>query len=50
MNVFNDYHAINAVNLDGGSSSEIVYNGKVVNKLWDIFGERYIPTAFVVTP
>jgi len=50
MNVFNDYHAVNAVNLDGGSSSELVYNGKVMNKLWDIFGERYIPTAFVVTP
>ena len=49
MNVFEDYHAVNAVNLDGGSSSELVYNGKVVNKLWDIFGERYIPTAFVVT-
>lgn len=50
MNVFNDYHAVNAINLDGGSSSELVYNGKVVNKLWNIFGERYIPTAFVVTP
>lgn len=50
MNVFDDYHAVNAVNLDGGSSSELVYNGKVANKLWDIFGERYIPTAFVVTP
>ncbi|TGE32478.1 phosphodiester glycosidase family protein [Desulfosporosinus sp. Sb-LF] len=50
MNVFNDYNAVNAVNLDGGSSSELVYNGKVVNRLWDIFGERYIPTAFVVTP
>lgn len=50
MNVFIDYHAVNAVNLDGGSSSELVYNGKVANKLWDIFGERYIPTAFVVTP
>ena len=49
MNVFNDYHAVNAVNLDGGSSSELVYDGKVQNKLWDIFGERYIPTAFVVT-
>jgi len=50
MNVFEDYNAVNAVNLDGGSSSELVYNGKVMNKLWDIFGERYIPTAFVVTP
>lgn len=50
MNVFENYHAVNAVNLDGGSSSELVYNGQVKNKLWDIFGERYIPTAFVVTP
>ena len=50
MNVFDDYHTVNAVNLDGGSSSELVYDGKVMNKLWDIFGERYVPTAFVVTP
>lgn len=49
MNVFNDYHAVNAINLDGGSSSELVYNGKIMNRLWNIFGERYIPTAFVVT-
>lgn len=50
MKVFEDYHAVNAVNLDGGSSSEMVYQGKVINKLWNIFGERYVPTAFVVTP
>ena len=49
MNVFEDYHAVNAVNLDGGSSSELVYNGKTANKLPNIFGERYISTAFVVT-
>ncbi|GAB6174732.1 phosphodiester glycosidase family protein [Paradesulfitobacterium aromaticivorans] len=50
MNIFQKYNAINAVNLDGGSSSEMVYNGKIVNHLWNIFGERYIPTAFVVMP
>lgn len=50
MNVFVDYHAVNAVNLDGGSSSELVYNGKIMNRLWNVFGERYIPTAFVVMP
>lgn len=48
MNLFIDYGAVNAANLDGGSSSELVYDGKVMNKLWNIFGERYIPTAFVV--
>jgi len=50
MNVFTEYHAVNAVNLDGGSSSELVYGGEIKNKLCDIFGERYIPTAFVVMP
>ncbi|CAA7601866.1 Phosphodiester glycosidase [Acididesulfobacillus acetoxydans] len=50
MNVFLEYHAVNAVNLDGGSSTEMVYQGKIINRLWDIFGERYIPTAFVVMP
>ncbi len=50
MNVFLDYNATNAINLDGGSSSELVYNGRVMNRLWNIFGERYIPTAFVVMP
>ena len=47
--VFEDYDAVNAVNLDGGSSSEMVYQGKVINKLWNIFGERDVPTAFVVS-
>ncbi|MHB8124879.1 MAG: phosphodiester glycosidase family protein [Desulfitobacteriaceae bacterium] len=50
MNVFLGYNAVDAINLDGGSSSELVYNGKVMNRLWNIFGERYIPTAFVVMP
>lgn len=50
MNVFMEYDAVEAVNLDGGSSSELIYNGKVMNKLWNVFGERYIPTGFVVMP
>lgn len=50
MNVFQDYHAVNAVNLDGGSSSEMFYKGKVQNRLWNIFGERYMASAFVVMP
>lgn len=31
MNVFLEYDAINAVNLDGGSSTEMVYDGKIIN-------------------
>lgn len=50
MNVFVEYGAENAANLDGGSSTEMVYNGQIINKLWNIYGERYIPTAFIVLP
>ncbi len=50
MDVFVAYHAVTAVNLDGGSSTTLVFQGKVINKVCDIFGERYIPTAFVVMP
>lgn len=48
-NIFADYHAINATNLDGGSSSEMVYQGKVLNRPCDVLGEQDVPTAFVVT-
>lgn len=36
-----------AVNLDGGGSSEMIYNGKIVNKPSD-GSERYIGTAIMV--
>lgn len=49
-NLFIDYGAVNAANLDGGSSTELFYNGKVINKLWNWAGERYLPTAIVVMP
>ncbi|KUO62744.1 MAG: exopolysaccharide biosynthesis protein [Gracilibacter sp. BRH_c7a] len=50
MNVFIEYGAVNAANLDGGSSTEMIYNDQIINSLWNIYGERYIPTAFVVLP
>jgi len=50
MNVFIEYQALNAANLDGGSSTEMYYNGQIINRLWNIFGERYMPTAFIVMP
>ena len=42
------YGAVNAGNLDGGSSTTLVYEGKVVNSCAALQGARYIPTAFVV--
>ncbi|MBR0464002.1 MAG: phosphodiester glycosidase family protein [Clostridia bacterium] len=42
------YGAVNACNLDGGSSSNIYYNGEMLNDGVAITGARRIPTAFVV--
>ncbi|MFR8104023.1 MAG: phosphodiester glycosidase family protein [Clostridia bacterium] len=48
QNVFNKYGAHNAANLDGGSSSTMYYNGKLVNKPSTPIGERYLPNAIIV--
>lgn len=44
------YGAYNAANLDGGSSTTMYYNGKVINKPSDKLGERTVPSAFLVAP
>ncbi len=48
QNILHEQGAYTAANLDGGSSTTLYYNGKVVNKPADLLGERMIPTAFVV--
>lgn len=48
QNIFNKYEAYNAANLDGGSSSTMYYNGKVINKTSTPMGQRYLPNAFIV--
>ena len=42
------YGAVNACNLDGGSSSNLYYKGEIVNTGVAITGSRRIPTAFIV--
>lgn len=44
------YGAVNAVNLDGGSSTTMVLNSKVINEPTDALGERAIPSSFLVLP
>lgn len=46
--IMQQYGAINAANLDGGSSSVMVYKGKIVNVCASVTGPRSVPTAFVV--
>ena len=47
-NIMLEYGAINAGNLDGGSSSVMVYDGEIVNHCASVTGPRRIPTGFIV--
>jgi exopolysaccharide biosynthesis protein len=46
--IFLAYGAVNACNLDGGSSSMMWYEGEYINNCASVSGIRPIPTAFVV--
>jgi exopolysaccharide biosynthesis protein len=50
QNVLLKFGAVNAANLDGGSSSTMYFNGKVVNRPSDKLGERTVPSVFMVLP
>lgn len=43
-----DFGAVNAANLDGGSSSEMIINGETVSKPCSLIGARYMPDGFIV--
>lgn len=42
-----DHGAINAINMDGGSSTSMYYNGEYVNKNSSAGGARPLPSAFL---
>lgn len=46
--LFLEKGAIIAANLDGGSSTVLVRDNEIVNKPASPYGERYLPTAFLV--
>ena len=48
IKVMMEYGAVNAINLDGGSSSLIYYKGEYLNRGVILTGSRKIPTGFVV--
>lgn len=43
-----EHGAFNAANLDGGASTELVYNGDIINHPCSSAGPRSMPSAFVV--
>lgn len=48
VDIFLEYGAVNACNLDGGSSSMMWYGDGYVNNCASVIGIRPVPTAFVV--
>jgi exopolysaccharide biosynthesis protein len=44
------FHAVTAANLDGGTSSVMVYRGNTVSSILHLTGYREIATAFIVYP
>ncbi len=48
--VMAQYGAVNAANLDGGSSTIMYYEDELVNVSSSLYGPRDIPTAIVVAP
>lgn len=48
INIMVEYEAINAANLDGGTSSNMVYGGDVITNCSSLYGTRQLPTAVLV--
>ncbi|ANS76880.1 exopolysaccharide biosynthesis protein [Paenibacillus yonginensis] len=48
QNIMLKHGAVIAANLDGGSSTVLVKDGSILNKPSSQYGERYLPTAFLV--
>ena len=43
-----EYGAVNAANLDGGSSTLMMFNDEILNSSASLYGPRQLPTAFLV--
>ncbi len=48
INIMVEYGAVNAANLDGGSSTHMYYKGEPVNVSSSLYGPRKMPTFFFV--
>ena len=48
VDIMLQYGAVNAGNLDGGSSSVMVYGDEIINNCASVTGPRSIPTGFIV--
>ena len=49
IDIFLEFGAVNASNLDGGSSSQMIYNDETLNINASVIGLRPLPTTFLVS-
>lgn len=47
--VMQEWKAVNAANLDGGSSTQMMYEGETINICASLYGPRKLPTCIVVS-
>lgn len=50
ITIMQEYGAVNAANLDGGSSSHMIYNGEIITTCSSLYGPRRMPTCIMVMP
>lgn len=48
QDIMQSYGAYNAANLDGGASTTMVYEDRIINKPSSPAGPRYLPSAFII--
>lgn len=48
IDIMLNFNAVNAANLDGGSSSLMIYEGKAISNKSSFTGDRFLPTCFLV--
>lgn len=48
MYIMSEYGAVNASTMDGGTSTQMCYEGEIINKPYSPWGARECPTAFLV--
>ena len=46
--IFLEHGAVTAANLDGGASTVLVHDNEIINKPSSEYGERYLPTAWLL--
>ena len=50
IKIMQDFGAVNAASLDGGSSTQMYYDGTYLNTPYALSGPRIVPNAFLVRP